>query len=525
MVEPIIRRALISVSDKTGMIDLVRFLTSKKIEILSTGGSAKAIRDEDLPVIEVSDYTGFPEMLDGRVKTLHPTIHGGILALRGNEDHEKSMKDNKIAPIDLVIVNLYPFVKTIEMNANFETCIENIDIGGPSLIRGAAKNHLFVTVVSDPADYSPLIEELKRNQGATTLSFRKKLAAKAFSMTGAYDSAIAGWFFNQNSEDFPENLTFVAKRQEILRYGENPHQKAALYLTNPTICGVARAKQYQGKELSYNNLNDTDAALELVSEFQEPAVAIIKHANPCGVAKGDSLIKAYKKALSCDPISAFGGVIALNQEIDEETAHEIIKLFTEVVIAPKATPEAIKIFQTKKNLRLLVTGNRPDPHRREMVVRSIAGGFLLQERDNLVFDSNDFQCVTRRKPTENEIQDLIFAFIVSKHVKSNAIIYAKNGMTVGIGAGQMSRIDSAKIASIKSAEISKDAGENKSRTIGSVVASDAFFPFADGLIAAAESGVTAVIQPGGSIRDQDVIEAANERNLAMIFTKMRHFKH
>ncbi len=525
MVEPVIRRALISVSDKTGLVEFATFLAGGGVELLSTGGSAKALRDAGLAVKEVSDHTGFPEMLDGRVKTLHPKVHGGILAIRGNAAHEKALRDHDIAPIDLVVVNLYPFEGTVAKGAAFEECIENIDIGGPSMIRGAAKNHDHVAVVVDPEDYRAVMDEMTANGGATTKALRRRLAAAAYARTGAYDAAISGWFAGQLGEAFPRRIAVGAELKQMLRYGENPHQQAALYLSGKARPGVATARQLQGKELSFNNINDTDAAFELVAEFEQPAVAIIKHANPCGVATGNDMREAYGKALTCDPVSAFGGIVALNRPLDGPTAEEIAKLFTEVVIAPAADDAARSVFATKKNLRLLVTDGLPDPAELSMTLRTIAGGYLLQSRDFGRIGAGDLKVVTKRTPTEQELADLLFAFRICKHVKSNAIVYAKQGATVGIGAGQMSRVDSSRIAAWKSREAAEAAGLKQPGTIGSVVASDAFFPFADGLLAAAEAGATAVIQPGGSMRDAEVIAAADEKGLAMVFTGMRHFRH
>ena len=525
MNEPVIRRALISVSDKTGLVDFARFLAGRNVELLSTGGSAKALRDAGLVVTEVSDHTGFPEMLDGRVKTLHPKVHGGILGIRGNAEHQAAMAAHGIAPIDLVVVNLYPFEATVAKGAAFEDCIENIDIGGPALIRAAAKNHADVAVVVDVADYAAIEDAMTAGNGATTLALRKRLAATAYARTGAYDAAIATWFDGQLGQPFPRRIAVGAELKQSLRYGENPHQAAALYVTGAARPGVATARQLQGKELSFNNINDTDAAFELVAEFEQPAVAIIKHANPCGVAVGDSMAEAYAKALSCDPVSAFGGIVALNRPLDGPTAEEIAKLFTEVVIAPEADDAACTVFAAKKNLRLLVTGGLPDPVAAAMTLRSISGGYLLQSRDAGRVTLADLKVVTKRQPTPEEMADLLFAFRVCKHVKSNAIVYAKRGVTVGIGAGQMSRVDSSRIAAWKSKEAAEQAGLAQPATVGSVVASDAFFPFADGLLAAAEAGATAVIQPGGSVRDAEVIAAADEAGLAMVLTGMRHFRH
>ncbi len=519
-----IRRALISVSDKTGLVDFGKYLADHGVEILSTGGSAKMLADAGVPVKEVSDHTGFPEMMDGRVKTLHPKIHGGLLGRRDNQDDLATMESHGIDPIDLVVVNLYPFEETVASGADYETCIENIDIGGPAMIRSAAKNHVSVTVIVDTEDYGQLVEEMAANKGGTTLAFRRKLAAKAYRRTGAYDAAIGSWFADFQETSFPERMVFAGTLKQEMRYGENPHQAAAFYTNGEVRPGVASAEQLQGKELSFNNLNDTDAAFELVAEFDETACAIIKHANPCGVAVGRNLTDAYQKALACDPESAFGGIIAVNRTLDAATAEEIAKLFAEVVIAPEIDDAAEEIFTAKKNLRVLATGGLPDTTQSNMTVRSLAGGFLLQGRDALITEA-DLKVVTERAPTEKELADLWFAFTVCKHVKSNAIIYAKDGVTVGIGAGQMSRVNSSRIASWKAEDAAKTAGESQSRAIGSVVASDAFFPFADGLLAAAEAGVTAVIQPGGSIRDEEVIAAANDQGLAMVFTGMRHFRH
>jgi phosphoribosylaminoimidazolecarboxamide formyltransferase/IMP cyclohydrolase len=525
MAEPVIRRALISVSDKTGLVDFAKVLVGHGVELLSTGGTAKALRDAGLPVIEVSDYTGFPEMLDGRVKTLHPKIHGGILAIRGNPQHERAMAEHGIAPIDLVIVNLYPFEATVAKGAAFKDCVENIDIGGPALIRGAAKNHDHVVVVVDPEDYQPVIEEMAAHKGATSLPLRRRLAATAYARTGAYDAAISAWFAGQNGDTFPRRAVFGGQIKQTLRYGENPHQQAALYVSGAPRPGVATAEQLQGKELSYNNLGDTDAAFELVSEFEQPTVAIIKHANPCGVATATTMREAYLKALSCDPVSAFGGIVALNRPLDGTTAEEIAKLFTEVVIAPEADEAARQAFARKKNLRLLVTHGLADPDVAAMTLKSVSGGYLLQTRDNGHVAPQDLKVVTKRAPTDQELTDLLFAFRICKHVKSNAIVYVKDGQTVGVGAGQMSRVDSARIAAWKEREVSEAAKLAQPRTIGSVVASDAFFPFADGLLTAAAAGATAVIQPGGSMRDNEVIAAADEKGLAMVFTGMRHFRH
>ncbi|MCH8997605.1 MAG: bifunctional phosphoribosylaminoimidazolecarboxamide formyltransferase/IMP cyclohydrolase [Proteobacteria bacterium] len=530
-----IRRALISVSDKSGLADLGRFLAARGVEILSTGGSARALAEAEVAVIEVSAHTGFPEIMDGRVKTLHPKVHGGILARRDLASHRAALAEHGIAAIDLVVVNLYPFEATLASGADAATCIENIDIGGPAMLRAAAKNHDFVTVVTDPADYAALMEEMTAHQGATSQTLRARLATAAFAHTAAYDAAIAAWLQGRAGEALPARLVVSGTRRQVLRYGENPHQEAALYAAGPAQPGVASAEQLQGKELSYNNLNDTGAAFELVSEFQPPefetpAVAIIKHANPCGVALGSTLAEAYARALACDPVSAFGGIIAVNGPLDGATAAAIAELFAEVVIAPGFEPEALAALAGKKNLRLLATGAMADPAAPGMTFKSLAGGILLQSRDSGRIGREDLKVVTKRAPSEAETADLLFAFRVAKHVKSNAIVYVRGGATVGVGAGQMSRIDSARIAALKAREAvqaAEAAGRDASAlgTAGSVVASDAFFPFADGLLAAVEAGATAVIQPGGSVRDQEVIAAADEAGIAMVFTGMRHFRH
>jgi len=525
---PKIKRALLSVSDKSGLIELGQALARHGVEILSTGGSAKTLADAGVPVKEVAAHTGFPEMMDGRVKTLHPKIHGGILALRDNETHVAAMNEHGIGPIDLVAINLYPFEETVESGADAATIIENIDIGGPAMVRSAAKNHKFVTIVVDPSDYGAIIEEMDANQGATTVSTRTRLAAKAYTRTAAYDAAISGWFWTEQGETQPDTLVVAAHKQQSLRYGENPHQSAAFYRTRgDNRHGVASAKQLQGKELSYNNLNDTDAAYELISEFDPsiPAVAIIKHANPCGVARGTSLLDAYNKALACDSVSAFGGIVAVNQPLDGATAEAVASIFTEVVIAPGISEEAKDVFAAKKNLRLLETAGLADVRASGRFIKSIAGGYLVQDSDNGHISKDDLKIVTKRAPTDQELEDLLFAFTVCKHVKSNAIVYVRDGMTVGVGAGQMNRRDSSRIAAIRGAEAAEAAGESVSFTKGSVVASDAFFPFADGLMSAAEAGATAIIQPGGSMRDDEVIAAADDAGLAMAFTGMRHFRH
>ena len=516
-----IARALISVSDKSGLINFAKALHDAGVEILSTGGSAKHMAEAGIAVTEVADHTGFPEIMDGRVKTLHPKIHGGLLGRPGVASHRQAMADHGIAPIDLVAINLYPFEETVAKGADFDSCIENIDIGGPAMIRSAAKNHDRVTVIVDPADYATVIDELKTNGGATLAETRRKLAAKAYSRTGSYDAAISSWFADQLGETFPQRCTLSGQLKQTLRYGENPHQEAAFYTTGESRPGVATATQLQGKELSFNNLNDTDAAFELVSEFDDPSVAIIKHANPCGVASAKNLFEAYGKALSTDPVSAFGGIIALNRILDAPSAEEITKLFAEVVIAPDIDAAAKQILAQKKNLRVLITGAMANPAAPGMTARSLAGGLLLQSRDNGRTAPENLKVVTKRAPSEQELTDLLFAFRVCKHVKSNAIVYAKDLQTVGIGAGQMSRVDSSRIAAWKSQEAEADEG----RTKGSVVASDAFFPFADGLLAAVKAGATAVIQPGGSMRDEEVIAAADANGLAMVMTGMRHFRH
>ena len=521
-----VRRALLSVSDNSGLEEFARALAEMGVELVSTGGTAAALRGAGLAARDVSDVTGFPEMLDGRVKTLHPKIHGGLLAVRGNALHEAQAASHGIGAIDLLVVNLYPFEATVAKEAPYDECVENIDIGGPALIRAGAKNHAGVTVVVEPDDYARVLAEMRANDGATTLELRRHLAAKAFARTAAYDAAISAWFARELGEETPEWRAFGGRRVAALRYGENPHQTAAFYASGESRFGVATAVQHQGKELSYNNLNDTDAAFELVAELGEaPAVAIIKHANPCGVALGGTLKEAYCKALACDSVSAFGGIVALNRPIDADAAEEIARIFTEVVIAPEATAEAKAVFAAKKNLRLLTTGGMPDPRAPGLSVRSIAGGLLVQSRDNGGVAAVDVEVVTKRAPTDTEFADLLFAFKIAKHVKSNAIVYAKDGATVGIGAGQMSRVDSVRIAAMKAVDAAKAMGAKEPLTKGSVVASDAFFPFADGLLAAAEAGATAIIQPGGSMRDEEVIAAADERGLAMVFTSLRHFRH
>jgi phosphoribosylaminoimidazolecarboxamide formyltransferase/IMP cyclohydrolase len=523
-----VRRALISLSDKRGLDRLASGLAKHGVEIVSTGGTAAKLREAGAEVRDISDLTGFPEMMDGRVKTLHPKVHGGLLGVRDNPEHAAAMEQHDIAPIDLVVVNLYPFLQTVMSGADRDTIIENIDIGGPSLVRSAAKNHAFVAIVTDPADYSALIEQLDAH-GGTTFDFRKKLAAQAYALTAAYDSMISQWFaFADQGQRWPETWVLANELKMGLRYGENPHQQAALYVpAGPHARGIAQATQVQGKELSYNNLNDANAALELVSEFRdaEPTVVIVKHANPCGVATRGMLIGAWREALACDSVSAFGGIVATNRPLDAETAEAITQIFTEVVVAPDADDEAKAIFARKKNLRLLLTGELPDPRRPGQSLAVITGGLLVQDCDNGMVARDELKCVTKRQPTEQEVRDCLFAWTVAKHVKSNAIVYAKDGVTVGVGAGQMNRRDSARIAAIRAREAAEANGWPEPRTVGSAVASDAFFPFADGLLSAAEAGATAVIQPGGSIRDEEVIAAADEAGLAMLFTGMRHFRH
>ncbi len=526
-----IGRALLSVSDKTGLLDLARALGALGVDFLSTGGTAAALNAAGFAAIDVAQITDFPEMMDGRVKTLHPRVYGGLLAIRSEPAHQAAMIANGIAPIDLLVVNLYPFEATLRRDASFEDKIENIDIGGPAMIRAAAKNHDDVVVIVDVDDYPALIDELQRGEGTTSLAFRRRMAQKAFARTAAYDAAISNWLAQEIHESAPKWRAFGGVLHPsfgALRYGENPQQRAALYLSAEARPGVATARQIQGKELSYNNINDTDAAYELVSEFdpaESAAVAIIKHANPCGVAVGESLLQAYEKALSSDPVSAFGGVVALNRRLDAASARKIVEIFTEVIIAPEADDEALAILAAKKNLRLLLAGSLPDPRTPTLDVRSVAGGLLVQDRDNGVLEEGASKVVTKRAPTSREMADLRFAWVVAKHVKSNAIVYAKDGAAVGIGAGQMSRVDSARLAARKAGEAAEMAGLPEPLTRGSIVASDAFFPFADGLVATIEAGATAVIQPGGSVRDAEVIAVADEADVAMIFTGMRHFRH
>jgi phosphoribosylaminoimidazolecarboxamide formyltransferase/IMP cyclohydrolase len=523
-----VRRALISLSDKSGLDALAAGLAKHGVEIVSTGGTAARLRELGAKVRDISDLTGFPEMMDGRVKTLHPKVHGGLLAVRDNPDHVAAMDAHDIVAIDLVVVNLYPFLDTVMSGGERESIIENIDIGGPSMVRSAAKNHAHVAIVTDPADYAALIEQLDAS-GGTTLEFRKTLAAKAYALTAAYDSTISQWFaFADQGQRWPETWTRASSLKMPLRYGENPHQQAALYVpVGPAARGVAQAEQIQGKELSYNNLNDANAALELAAEFRDaaPTIVIVKHANPCGVATRDTLLDAWREALACDSVSAFGGIVASNRPLDAATAEAITEIFTEVVVAPDADDDAKALFAKKKNLRLLLTGELPDPARAGQTIAIIAGGILVQDRDNGMVARDRLKVVTKRQPSEQELKDCLFAWVIAKHVKSNAIVYARDGVTAGIGAGQMNRRDSARIAAIRAKEAAEAKGWPEPRTDGSAVASDAFFPFADGLLATAEAGATAVIQPGGSIRDEEVIAAADEAGLAMVFTGMRHFRH
>ena len=515
-----VKRALISVSDKTGLVEAAQALAAMGVELVSTGGTKAAIAAAGLAVKDVADLTGFPEMMDGRVKTLHPVVHGGLLGVRDAPEHRRAMDEHGIGAIDLVYVNLYPFEATVAKGGDFASCVENIDIGGPAMIRSAAKNHGYVAVCTEPADLQEVLAALAAD-GATSLSLRKSLAARAYARTAAYDAAISTWFARQLGETAPKRRAFAGELVQTMRYGENPHQAAAFYRTAEPRVGVASARQLQGKELSYNNINDTDAAFELVAEFDPkagPACAIIKHANPCGVATGRTLVEAYERALACDPTSAFGGIIALNQTLDAATATEILKLLTEVVIAPDADADAVELFRKKKNVRLLTTGGLPDPLAPGETFKSVAGGFLVQSRDDSRLTPADLKVVTKRAPTETEVRDMLFAFTIAKHVKSNAIVYAREGQTLGVGAGQMNRKDSARIAALRAADFGLDLK-------GSACASEAFFPFPDGLIQAADAGCTAVIQPGGSIGDQKVIDAADERGIAMVFTGVRVFRH
>ena len=529
MTQITIRRALLSVSDKSGLVELASRLAKGGVELVSTGGTARALRDAGLQVRDVADVTGFPEMMDGRVKTLHPLIHGGLLAVRDDPEHAAAMEAHEIGAIDLLVSNLYPFEETVMRGADRDTVIENIDIGGPAMIRSAAKNHAYVTIVTDPADYAGLLEELAENDGATSLAFRKLMAAKAFAATAAYDSMISQWFaFADQQRLFPEMLAINGRLVSELRYGENPHQKAALYAPlGPHAKGLGQAEQVQGKELSYNNFGDADAALELIAEFagEKPTAAIIKHANPCGVAQADTLEEAYRAALACDAVSAFGGIIAVNQPLDGPTVAAITEIFTEVVVAPGADEAARAAFAAKPNLRLLLVDELPNARRGGLLVKPIAGALLVQSRDNGTVLPADLKIVTELQPTERQLADMLFAWTVARHVKSNAIVFARDGVTAGIGAGQMNRRDSARIAVMRAGEAAEAAGWKHSRTVGGAMASDAFLPFADGLDVAIEAGVTAVIQPGGAMRDDEVIARANDAGIAMVFTGMRHFRH
>ncbi|WP_104019863.1 bifunctional phosphoribosylaminoimidazolecarboxamide formyltransferase/IMP cyclohydrolase [Roseovarius nitratireducens] len=523
-----VTRALLSVSDKTGLVDLGRALAERGVELVSTGGTARALREAGLAVRDVAEVTGFPEMMDGRVKTLHPMVHGGLLALRDNPGHVAAMEAHGIVPIDLLVVNLYPFEETVAKGADYDTCVENIDIGGPAMIRAAAKNHAHVTVVVDVEDYDKVLGDMDQHGGATCPKFRRKLAQRAYARTAAYDAAVSTWMAEAIDEPAPRRRAFAGTLAQVLRYGENPHQSAAFYTDGSDRPGVATARQVQGKELSYNNINDTDAAFELVSEFAPedgPACAIIKHANPCGVARGATLLDAYKSAFDCDRTSAFGGIIALNHSLDAATAEEIAGIFTEVVIAPGADEAAMSIFAKKKNLRLLLTGGLADPAAPGRMIRQVSGGYLVQDKDAGRLSADDLRVVTKRVPTDREMSDMLFAWTVAKHVKSNAIVYVKDGATVGVGAGQMSRVDSCRIAARKARDMAETLGLPVPLTEGSVVASDAFFPFADGLMTAADAGATAVIHPGGSMRDDEVIAAADKAGLAMVLTGQRHFRH
>lgn len=523
-----IKRALLSVFDKTDLLDLAKALAANGVELLSTGGTSKALKEAGLDVKDVSDVTGFPEIMDGRVKTLHPAVHGGLLAIRDADDNVASMKEHGIGAIDLLVVNLYPFEEVMRSGAADDAIVENIDIGGPAMLRAAAKNHAYVSVLTSPDDYPAFIENLAANSGASTYAMRKRLAQATFARTAAYDSAISNWMARAFEVETPANRSIGGSLMQVMRYGENPHQSASLYATPEVRPGVAHAQQVQGKQLSYNNINDTDAAFELASEFDpatSAAIAIIKHANPCGVATAPTLALAYQAALSCDPVSAFGGIIAMNQTLDAQAAEAMVQIFTEVIIAPDATDEAKAVVAAKKNLRLLLTGGLADPRAEGLAIKTVAGGLLVQDRDRGNIDDIELSVVTKRQPSDAEMADMRFAFRVAKHVKSNAIIYVKDGATVGIGAGQMSRVDSSRIAARKAQDAADAAGWAQPKTIGSVVASDAFFPFADGLLSAAEAGATAIIQPGGSMRDEEVIAAADEAGLAMVFTGMRHFRH
>lgn len=520
-----VRRALLSVTDKTGLLPFAQKLQAAGVELISTGGTKKMLAESGLQVKDISEVTGFPEIMDGRVKTLHPKVHGGLLARRDKPAHVEAMAQHGIEGIDLVVINLYAFSQTVASGADFDTCIENIDIGGPAMIRASAKNHAFVAVVTDPEDYDSIAEELAAGKGQLSLNTRKSLAAKAFSLTAHYDAMISNWLARETCTPV-KTYTMTGVRAQTLRYGENPHQSAAFYLTGEQRFGVATARQLQGKELSYNNINDTNAAFELVAEFDpkdSAAVAIIKHANPCGVATGANVLEAYQRALVCDPISAFGGIVAFNQKLTAAAAKAVSEIFTEVIIAPDAEQEAIDILAAKKNLRLLLTGGLPDVAAGGDMVATMAGGFLVQSRDNVSAKAENFKVVTKRQPSAEEIADMVFAMRVGKHVKSNAIIMVHGGMSLGVGAGQMNRLDSSLIAGKKAGETLGRMGVQGKQSL--VAASDAFFPFADGLEALIAAGVTAVVQPGGAMRDQEVIDAADAAGLAMVFTGVRHFKH
>ncbi len=523
-----VQRALISVFDKTGLVEFARHLAKHDIELVSTGGTFQELQSAGLDVRDIADLTGFPEILDGRVKTLHPAVHGGILAIRGEDEHNEAMRQNNIEPIDLVVSNLYPFENTIASDADYATIIENIDIGGPTLIRASAKNHAYVTIATSPNEYSEIGEALDANDGSLPYKLRQRLAQQAFGRTAAYDAVISNWFAGSLDIAAPVWRSIGGELAEVMRYGENPHQKAAFYKTGELRPGVSTAHQVQGKKLSFNNINDTDAAFEMVAEFDPgkmAAVVIVKHANPCGVAVGETLKEAYLNALACDPVSAYGGIVAVNRPLNADVTTEIIKVFTEVIIAPAIEIDAGAMLGSRKNLRLLITDGMPDPREAGLSARTVSGGLLVQSRDNAVIDDMDLKMVTRRTPTDKELADLKIAFKVAKYVKSNAIVYVRDGATVGIGAGQMSRVDSSRIAARKSVDAAGIAEQDAPLTVGSVVASDAFFPFADGLQAAIEAGATAVIQPGGSMRDEQVIAAADEAGIAMVFTGHRHFRH
>ncbi|MBL0848850.1 MAG: bifunctional phosphoribosylaminoimidazolecarboxamide formyltransferase/IMP cyclohydrolase [Candidatus Liberibacter ctenarytainae] len=521
-----VKTALISVYDKTGIVEFSRKLIQMGVKLISTGGTCQLLEKEHIPVTNISEVTEFPEIMNGRVKTLHPKIYGGLLGVRDNADHAIAMREYGLESIDLAVVNLYPFEES-RYRDDYQTIVENIDIGGPSMIRAAAKNHAYVTVLTDPRDYSLFLSEVDHNNGKIRRNFRTKMAFQAFSRTAAYDAEICNWFANSEHEDFPHYLNITGVKQQEMRYGENPHQKAALYVTSEKKLGIAHANLLQGKPLSYNNVSDLDAAYELVSEFSPKDCAvcvIVKHANPCGVAMSDTPMEAYRRALACDPVSAFGGIVAFNREVDQEVAAEIIKIFTEVVIAPGISKEAERIISEKPNMRFLKTCEVSDPRASGMLLKTVTGGILVQTRDNSVVDDQQLTIVTKRHPSAQELNDMKFAFKVVKHVKSNAVVYAKGGCSVGICSGQTSRVDSTRFAAMKSEDISRKSGI-KAMTRGSVIASEAFYPFPDGLLEAIKAGVTAVIQPGGSIRDSKIIEIADQHDIAMIFTGTRHFRH